>query len=78
LPTPAGTYYVREEVIPIDPSGIYGPVLVVAGFAVALDAELARPFGDQLGNQLRPADGTARAASRAAESSASKTPPVTT
>lgn len=25
-PTPAGTYYVREKVIPIDPGGIYGPV----------------------------------------------------
>jgi lipoprotein-anchoring transpeptidase ErfK/SrfK len=25
-PTPAGLYYVREKVIPSDPSGIYGPV----------------------------------------------------
>ena len=25
-PTPAGDYYVREKVIPSDPSGIYGPV----------------------------------------------------
>lgn len=46
-PTPAGTTYVREEVVPRDPRGIYGPVAF--GLGVLSTHRTDWPGGGQVG-----------------------------